>query len=66
METLIEGTHQAYKIVRTLEDGQRVQVATLQDIDRARGLVASLKEYWPGAYSIVPSGSEERSACENY
>ncbi len=70
MKTLIEGTHTAYKIVRTLEDGQRVQVATFRDIDKARGLVASLNEYWPGAYSIVPSSSEQcsekRSACENY
>jgi len=65
METLMEGTHTAYKIVRTLEDGQRVQVATFQDIGKARGLAASLNEYWPGAYAIVPSSSEERSACEN-
>ena len=57
---------QAYKIVRTLEDGQRVQVATFQDLNKARGLVASLNEYWPGAYAIVPSSAEKRSACENY
>ncbi len=62
MKTLIEGTHTAYKIVRTLEDGQRVQVATFQDINKARGLVASLNEYWPGAYAIVPSSAEKRSA----
>lgn len=56
----MEGTHTAYKIVRTLEDGQRVQVATFQDIDKAEGLLASLNEYWPGAYAIVPSSAEKR------
>ena len=65
METLVEGTDQAYEIVRTLEDGQRVQVATFQDLSEARGLVAALNEYWPGGYSIVPSRSEKCSACEN-
>jgi len=62
METSIEGTHTAYEIVRILEDGQRVQVATFHDLNKARGLVASLNEYWPGAYSIVPSSAEKRSA----
>jgi hypothetical protein len=57
----MEGTLTAYEIVRTLEDGQRVQVATLHDLNKARGLVASLTEYWPGAYSIVQSSSERRS-----
>jgi hypothetical protein len=60
METLAEGTYQAYEIVRTLEDGQRVQVGTFKDLDEARGLVAALSEYWPGGYSIVPSSSEKR------
>jgi hypothetical protein len=61
METLVEGTHKAYKIVRTLQDGQRVQVGTFRDLSEAKGLVAALSEYWPGGYSIVPSSTEKRS-----
>ena len=61
METLIEETYQAYEIVRTLEDGQTVRVGTYRDLSKARGLVASLSEYWPGAYSIVPCGSERHN-----
>ena len=60
METLIEGSCKAYKIVRTLEDGQRVQVGIFEDVNKARGLVAALSEYWPGGYSIVPSSSQQR------
>jgi hypothetical protein len=62
METLVEGTYKAYEVVRTLEDGQRVQVGTFQELSEARGLIASLSEYWPGGYSIVPSSKQERSA----
>lgn len=65
METVIEESYKVYEIVRTLEDGQTVRVGTFQDLDKARGLVASLSEYWPGAYSIVPCGSEERPACQD-
>jgi hypothetical protein len=42
----------AYKIFRVLEDGQQMFVASFDDIDEARNLVASLKEIWPGDYSI--------------
>lgn len=61
METVIEETCKAYEIVRTLEDGQTVRVGTFRELDKARGLVASLSEYWPGAYSILPSSEKHNN-----
>jgi len=62
METLVEGTYKAYEVIRTLADGQTVQVGTFQKLSEARGLIAALSEYWPGGYSIVPSSKEKRAA----
>jgi len=51
-----------YRIVRTLEDGQEISVATFGILDDAEMLLASLKEYWPGDYSIQQSDSLNRFA----
>jgi hypothetical protein len=51
-----------YRIVRTLEDGQEISVATFGILDDAETLLASLKEYWPGDYSIQQSDSLNRFA----
>jgi hypothetical protein len=49
-----------YRIVRTLEDGQEIVVATFGILDDAKTLLASLKEYWPGDYSIQEADSLNR------
>jgi hypothetical protein len=46
-----------YRVLRKLDDGQEVFVASLGDYVEARALIESLKEYWPGDYSILPSAS---------
>jgi hypothetical protein len=51
-----------YRIVRTLEDGQEIAVATFGILGDVETLLASLKEYWPGDYSIQESDSLNRFA----
>jgi hypothetical protein len=46
-----------YQIVRTLGDGLRVEITSLDDLDEAKELVAKLPELWPGAYSIEQRNS---------
>jgi hypothetical protein len=41
-----------YRIVRKLEDGQEVFVASRNNLVEAKTLADSLIEYWPGDYSI--------------
>jgi hypothetical protein len=51
-----------YRIVRTLEDGQEIAVATFGILDDAKTLLASLKGFWPGDYSIQEADSLSRFA----
>jgi hypothetical protein len=55
MERRIE---KRYKIVRVLEDGERIPVSSLEDADEARRLIASLNEYWPGNYSMIQTDAD--------
>jgi hypothetical protein len=50
-----------YKIVRVLEDGERIPVSSLEDADEARRLIASLNEYWPGNYSMIPLDADSQA-----
>ena len=42
----------SYQVVRTLADGLHVQVATLDSLEEAEELIATLPKLWSGAYSI--------------
>jgi hypothetical protein len=41
-----------YKVVRRLEDGQVLLIASRKDLEEARRLIESLRAEWPGDYSI--------------
>ena len=47
----------SYQIVRTLADGLRIQVTSLDSLDEAQELVATLPKLWSGAYSIQEDNS---------
>jgi hypothetical protein len=48
----------AYKIVRKIEDGEFLDVATCEDLSQAKQLLDSFKEYFPGDYLIQDSVSD--------
>jgi len=52
--------HKRYKIVRVLEDGERIPVSSLDSADEARRLIESLNEYWPGTYSMIPVDADAK------
>jgi hypothetical protein len=49
----------AYKLILKQENGDVMLLATVDDLERAKQLLESFKENWPGDYSIVDSESNE-------
>jgi len=47
-----------FQIVRVLEDGQRIAASSLDDLNRAQRLVASLGECRPGCYVLIGPDSQ--------
>jgi hypothetical protein len=58
------GPGETYRVVRKLEDGQEVFVASRKDLLEAEQLIASLMECWPGDYSIQGTDSLSRAFRE--
>jgi hypothetical protein len=52
----------AYKVERTLPDGQKVSVGTFADAKEARKVIDGLSKYWPGDYRILPDSPKD-DAC---
>jgi hypothetical protein len=52
---------QSYRIIRVVKDGQKVTVATLDDLNKATELISSLNRQWPGDYRILPSGADSQT-----
>ena len=50
-----------YKIERVLEDGARIPVSSLEDLDEAQRLIASLNEFWPGKYAVLPVDADPQA-----
>ena len=50
----------AYDILRRLEDGELMRVASRSDLTQARHLAESLNDYWPAEYVVrdTDSGGE--------
>jgi hypothetical protein len=46
------GSGESYRVVRKLEDGQELFVASRNEFIEAEQLIASLMECWPGDYLI--------------
>jgi hypothetical protein len=44
-----------YKVFRKLETGELLVLASFEDLDRAKQLIASLEEHWPGDYFVRDS-----------
>ena len=44
-----------YKVFRKLETGELLPLASFEDLDRAKQLIASLEEHWPGDYFVMDS-----------
>lgn len=55
----------AYKIFCTLADGQRVPVASFDDLSQAKATMASLSRYWPHDYAIVSADEKVESVKEH-
>jgi hypothetical protein len=47
----------AYKILRKLENGELLEVGSLNDLSEAKQLLESFNEHWPGDYRIQDSTS---------
>ncbi len=43
----------AYVILRKLEGGEFLPVATFDDLSKAQHLAEALYEYWPADYSVI-------------
>lgn len=61
-----------YRVFRKLINGEQMLVASRNEREHALELVESLKQYWPGDYSVReendepdarPSAAEERNDC---
>ncbi len=46
-----------YNVFRKLETGELLPLASFEDLDRAKQLIASLEEHWPGDYFVRDSAS---------
>lgn len=46
-----------YKVYRRLETGEEMLLASFEDLERAKELIASLVEEWPGDYFVTDSTS---------
>jgi len=44
----------AYIILRKLEGGELLPVATFDDLSEAQSLADALYDYWPADYSVIP------------
>jgi len=49
-----------FKLIRKLENGDVMVLATVDDLKRGKQLLESFKEHWPGDYSIVDSKSNAK------
>lgn len=49
----VQGYVMAYTILRKLDGGELLQVATLDDLEEAQRLAEALCEYWPADYSVI-------------
>jgi hypothetical protein len=47
----------AYKVLYKLENGELLEIASMDDLIQAKQLLESFKEHWPGDYSIQDSTS---------
>jgi hypothetical protein len=43
----------AYTILRKLEGGELLRVATFDDLDEARQVADGLYQYWPAEYLVI-------------
>lgn len=57
----VQGCVMAYTILRKLDGGELLRVATLDDLDEARRLAEALYEYWPADYSVIAVDGGERN-----
>ena len=46
-----------YKVVRKVENGETVVIATVDDLKKAKQVLKEFKEHWPGDYSVQESTS---------
>jgi hypothetical protein len=46
-----------YKVVRKVENGEILLIATVDDLKKANQLLREFKEHWPGDYSIQEAAS---------
>lgn len=46
-----------YKVVRKIENGEPVVIATVADLNKAKQVLEEFREHWPGDYSIQESAS---------
>lgn len=54
----------AYDILRKLENGELMQVASRFEVAQAEELVASLNFYWPAEYVVRESASGQQVALK--
>jgi hypothetical protein len=56
----------AYTILRKLQGGELLRVATFDDLDEARQVADGLYQYWPAEYLVIAAHQTSRVQHESF